>query len=383
MTCGRLPAFPRLRYKAGMSLPVRTLLHAFPTFKVGGAQVRFAHIANHFGPRWRHLVVALDGEADCAERLSPDLDCEVIRLTLPKRRTLANYLALRGRLTTWRPDVLVTYNWGAIEWALADIPRVARHVHIEDGFGPEEAGGQLRRRVLFRRLVLGWGSTVVLPSRTLHDIACRDWRLAPERLRWIPNGVDCARFAAAPDPTLAEGLRRPGEVLVGTVAALRAEKNLPRLVDAFAIAAARLPARLAIVGEGPERAAVEAAVRRHGLEDRVVMTGAIAQPERVLGAFDLFALSSDTEQMPVSVLEAMAAGLPVAATDVGDVIGMVCPANRSHVVAADTPALAAAMLSLLGDDEGRRRIGALNRAHVAATYGQQTMFEAYAGVFDG
>ena len=112
-------------------------------------------------------------------------------------------------------------------------------------------------------------------------------------------------------------------------------------------------------------------------------TGHLAAPQEVLRDFDLFALSSDTEQMPLSVLEAMASGLAVVATDVGDVAAMLAGENRPFVVARDAAALAGAMETLLADPARRCAIGAANRARAERDYDQETMFQAYATLFDG
>jgi len=122
------------------------LLHVFPTFGIGGSQARFAAIANHFGGRYRHAIVALDGVYDCLDRLDGSVDAQRWDVPAPKGRTIPNVLAFRRILRTRKPDLLVTYNWGAIEWALANRPRIVPHIHIEDGFGPEEAERQLFRR---------------------------------------------------------------------------------------------------------------------------------------------------------------------------------------------------------------------------------------------
>jgi len=348
------------------------LLHVFSTFAVGGPQVRFAALANRFGPAWRHAIVAMDGDTACRERLDPDLDLTFPAVALRKGDTLGNLRRCRRALLELRPDVLVTYNWGAIEWAMANLLARRRHIHIEDGFGPEERAGQLPRRVWTRRLVLR-RATVVLPSRTLERIALDIWRLPPGRVRYIPNGIDVSRFLQG---------ERGGEVpVIGTVAALRGEKNLARLLEAFALL--RQPARLVIVGDGPERAALEARALELGIADRTNFTGHLAAPQTAYRDFDLFALSSDTEQMPLSVLEAMASGLAVAATDVGDVATMLAEENRPFVVARDAAALAEAMVALLADPARRQTIGSANRARVERKYDQETMFQAYAALFGG
>ncbi len=197
----------------------------FPSLAVGGAQMRFVTLANAFGDRYRHTVLALDGDYACTQRLAAELSVCYASTDAPKQATLANVRRFRRRLREIAPDVLITHNWGTIEWAIANVPPVARHIHIEDGFGPEERSTQLRRRVLARRLVLS-RSTVVLPSRNLWRIATEIWRLNPRRVHYVPNGIDVQRFADA-------GHAPGGTVVVGTVAGLRAEKNIARLLHAF------------------------------------------------------------------------------------------------------------------------------------------------------
>src|ERR1051326_7717697 len=103
------------------------LLHAFPTFRVGGAQVRLAAIANHFGRAFRHTLVAMDGQYGCQERLDSGLLVDHLDPTVRKGHTSANVRGFRGVLRRTRPDTLVTYNWGSIEWAIANWPGIARH----------------------------------------------------------------------------------------------------------------------------------------------------------------------------------------------------------------------------------------------------------------
>ena len=124
---------------------------------------------------------------------------------------------------------------------------------------------------------------------------------------------------------------RDGVPVIGTVAALREEKDLGRLIRAFAITSSQTPARLVIVGDGPERAGLEQLVARLDVGDRVSFTGHRDDTPSLYSGFDLFALTSDTEQMPMSVIEAMASGLPVVSTDVGDVRAMLAPENAGFI----------------------------------------------------
>jgi glycosyltransferase involved in cell wall biosynthesis len=359
--------------QTGERRPAPLVVHIFPTFAVGGAQVRFAAIANHFGPAFRHIVVALDGNLACRERLRPDLDVTFPTIAANKNAMLSNAWQYRARLRAWRPDALVTCNWGAIEFALANIVPVTRHLHVVDGFGPEERDAQIRRRVLTRRVALS-RSPVVLPSRNLVRIATEVWKLPPRVVRYVPNGIDLARFAT-------DGSQRGSpEPVIGTVAALRPEKNIARLLRAFAT----LPSgRLIIVGDGPERPALEALAAALGVTQRVRFAGHHHQTAAFYAQFDIFTLSSDTEQMPLSVIEAMAAGLPVVSTDVGDVRLMLTEQNVSYVTQLDHTALAAALRALVVDPDLSRRIGLGNLAKARRDFDQAAMFAAHGALWRG
>lgn len=346
--------------------------------------MRLARIAAALGPALKHDILAMDGDYAAAARLSPRIEHRLRKdIAVRKSGILSNILAYRRLIARERPDLLVTYNWGAIEWAAANTPAIVPHLHAEDGFGADEAARQLPRRALFRRFVLA-GKPVVVASGVLEATARQRWGVSRRRLFHVANGVDASRYARRPDPALVARLGDPAAgPLIGTVSGLRPEKNLARLVDAFAHVVAQRPARLAIVGEGSERAALEARIRSLGLSSRAFLPGAIDDPAAILGAFDLFMLSSDTEQAPLSLLEAMAAGLPAACSNVGDIAVMVSPDNRPYVVARDAQALASAALALLDDPASRARIGAANRVRAVEAYSEAAMIDRWRALLDG
>src|SRR5579872_651387 len=349
------------------STPTHILLHAFSTFGIGGPQVRFSQLVTALGGKYRHIVAAMDGNYDCRSRIPDDLGVIYLGSVRPGRSTLANVLCFRGHLRHLRPDLLVTYNWGAIEWVMANALPVARHIHVEDGFGPEERTVRLRRRSLARRFLLQ-SSILVVPSQRLRRIAVEEWCLRPQRIQYIPNGIVPERFGTLIDGP-ADACCGAGPI-IGTVAALRAEKNIERLLRAFRLVADSHPCRLVIVGDGPERSRLEALSIELGLAHRIRFTGHLEAPESALRGFDLFALSSDTEQMPLSVLEAMAAGLAIVATNVGDVAEMVAPSNSPFVTAPNEIELAEALKVLLLDASKRTRIGQENRARTRERFRQ-------------
>ena len=359
-----------------------TLLHVFSTFAVGGPQTRFATIADRLGPKYRHLIVSMSGKTEAAALLPRHVDYSLIGIHNTPRNPLANAWRFGRQLRKIKPDQLITYNWGALEWAIGNRfgPRLP-HIHIEDGFGPDEVSARFKRRIWLRRVGLARAKMIVVPSRNLEKIATTEWRFPASRVRYLPNGVDTVRFGAAVPVAERAFEKRSDELVVGTCAALRPEKNLGRLIRAFAACGAR-NARLVICGDGVERPGLETIARANNIADRVVFTGYLARPELALCGFDIFAMSSDTEQMPYGLLEAMSAGLPAACTDVGDIKSIVAEDNRKFVVnVADEAALTGALRSLLRDHALRSKLGAANKAKAREEFSIQGMIASYDYLF--
>jgi glycosyltransferase involved in cell wall biosynthesis len=355
------------------------LLHVFPTFEVGGSQIRFGQLAKLHGTRYRHTVIALDGKYGMASRLDPGT-VSFQKVTFNKGSVLTRWGIFRQQLRALKPDTLLTYNWGAIDWAVVNkwggaIP----HIHIEDGFGPEEALRQFRRRVWARRIALSGPETrVILPSHILKNLALEEWKLRPSTLEYVPNGVDCRRFSG---PPRIEG-NGPQGIVIGTVATLRREKNIARLINAFSAIAAERKAgavRLLIVGDGPERQNLERLAASVPGSEQIIFSGPSSRPEDWLRKMDIFAVSSDTEQMPLSVLEAMASSLPIVSTKVGDVAEMVSTLNKRFVVAGDR-GFESALESILNDRAARAAIGQSNAQRASELFDESVMATRYAEI---
>jgi glycosyltransferase involved in cell wall biosynthesis len=374
-----------------MSAPGRvpTILHAFTHFGVGGTQIGFVRLANHFGRQFQHVVISLNGDLSCASRLDGQVDCRVVPMVIRRSRalSLANLVDARRTIRESKADLLLTYNWGSVECALANrwLP-LCRHLHVEDAFNLDEVDRpQKLRRVLFRRLAFAGGTFIIVPSRTLYRIATETWGFHPSRVLHVPNGVDVEKFATGADPsTLPELRSRRGKLVIGTLSALRQEKRIDRLIRAVAALPSDIRACLVIAGDGPERPFLERLALEVGIADRTLFAGDVAAPERVLGLFDIFALTSDTEQMPYALIEAMAAGLPVIAANVGDVRAMVAPENRPFIVPGTSgSALIGAMSELARDATRRRVLGYYNQEKARREFKASTMMKTYEALFAG
>ncbi|MEH3037740.1 MAG: glycosyltransferase [Sphingomonas adhaesiva] len=369
-----------------MSQPL-SILHLHSTFDLGGKEARAVRLMNAFGDRARHTIVsAMPDRLGARGRIDQRIRYEIAQDAPPLtgKPSVARYEAIARYMR--RFDLVLTYNWGAIDGVMArrvfarGTPPV---VHHEDGFNEDEAGGLKRERNLYRRLALGAAAALVVPSKALEQIALETWKQPRGRVHRIGNGIATALYAGRPDPGAIPGfVRNERELVIGSVAGLRAVKDLPALVRAVGGLSARF--RLVIVGEGPERAAIEQAAMAMGIDDRVVLPGFIDRPYRYMGLFDVLALSSRSEQAPISVLEAMAAGLPVVAPPVGDVADMVSDANRPFITEHHGEVRLRDMIQALADNpDGRRAIGAANQAKARAEHDEGVMIERYANLYAG
>jgi glycosyltransferase involved in cell wall biosynthesis len=365
------------------------LLHLHSSFQPGGKELRAAQLMNAFGPGIDHTVISAEpGQLGAASAID-----KTISVTFP-----TDFPALQGRPTPPRLlgiaramagfDLVLTYNWGAMDAVMAhavfgNYLKLPPLVHHEDGFNSDEAVKLKSSRNWYRRAALSRVQGLVVPSSRLERIAREQWFVPPARLFRIANGIPTLAYGKKPKrDALPRVIKQPGELWLGTLAGLRTVKNLPRLVRAFAA----LPDQwqLVILGEGPERDAIRNEAIRLDIGDRVHLPGFAADPAKVLGLFDLFALSSDSEQFPISVVEAMAGGLAVVSPMVGDVASMVSEANKPFLTRpGDEAAMNAALLKLADDSTLRKQVGEANRQRVQALFDEAKMIAAYRQVYAG
>lgn len=368
-----------------MSAPLH-ILHVQGSFDLGGKEARIVQLMNHWGPRARHTMLignpgmnsaraAIDAGVDV--RFPDDAPSISGRPSPARMRAIAGYM--RGF------DLVLSYNWGAMDAVMAHrlfarLMHLPPLIHHEDGFSADEAARLKPWRNLYRRLALGSAKALVVPSNRLEHIAIKAWRQAPGKVHNIPNGIDVRAYARPPRPDAIPGLdRSDGRIVVGTHAGLRPVKNLSRLVRIAAPLGDGI--RLVIVGEGPDRRAIEAEARQLGCGS-LLLPGFLPRPQDYVGLFDVFVLTSDSEQFPIALVEAMAAGLPVVATDVGDVPAMLSPCNRPFIFApSDEDGLRRALAQLVSDPNLRQRLGEANRHRAEEAFDDLGMISRYAALY--
>lgn len=362
------------------------ILHLHSSFDLGGQQARAVRLMNAWGDRARHTIVsgapeALGARASIDERVRYEIAQDPPPLagkpSVKRFEAIARFMR--------RFDLVLTYGWGAIDGVMARRAFAAGTpplIHHEDGFSEDEIKALKLERNLYRRFALPAAHALVVPSRALERVAQKVWRQPEARVRRIENGIDTALYAARPDPNAIPGLvRDEREVVVGALTRLTPVKDLPLLVRACGGLSGRF--RLVIVGEGPQRDHIVQAAAAMGIADRLVMPGFMRDSHRFIGLFDLLAISSHSEQFPGAVVEAMAAGLPIASHPVGDVPLMVAADNLPFITELPGEVrLRDAIQALLLDPDLRTRAGTANQAKARAEYDEAVMIRRYARLYE-
>lgn len=362
----------------------RHFLHVFYTFDAAGAQVRAAALMRGLGSDYRHTVLAQDGGTGALE-LVGDTDVQLVDFK-PAAGLMSGVRFFRQLLRQQKPDLMLSYNWGTIDAVMAARSLgMRRLVHHEDGFNIDEAEQLIARRNWTRRLVLN-GVDVVVPSRQLQRIGQTQWHL--QRLHYIANGIDPVSYQHNPHQgaEFRSSLGIPADaVVVGAVGHMRKVKNFGRLLRALALI--DYPGiHLVLVGDGAEIGPLRSLADSlaDSLAGRVHFTGHLLDLRPAYSAFDIFCLSSNSEQQPVSLLEAMAAGLPACSTDVGDVKATLPESQHPFIVPLGPTvetALADSLSRLARDQNLRQTLGAENRQHVEKHFSEIAMLGAYRKIY--
>lgn len=289
------------------------------------------------------------------------------------------YVKLWRRLRSLRPDVVHSHNAAPLVYgaAAAKVARVRTVVHTKHG-NFRYPSKTLKLARLASRAV----DHFVAVSTETADAARENERPPASRLSVIENGIPLAAFGPDPDARRAIreelGIPRDAKV-VGSVGRLVPEKDFPLLVAAMAPLLAK-GIRLVLVGEGIARSDIEAAIAREvdpTARPNVILAGIRRDVPKLLASFDLFASSSRTEGLPLAIPEAMTSCLPVVATAVGGVPGIV-PASAGMLVPhGDPSALRDAIATLLDDDAKRSEMGSAARAYATGRFAESRMLDEY------
>lgn len=303
-------------------------------------------------------------------------------------------IALRRYLRGTSVDLIHAHGWKAAlvaelaRWRMLQVPVL---VTIHNALPPQFGGwkGWLMERI--GGAILRGADRIIVVSPALKEMAARIYPPAAHRIHLVPNGVDVPYLHGASlsirrkrsEVLKSLGIAEPPRLIVGTVARIIREKGVFELVQAFDEVVRNVPsAGLLIIGDGPERERLTAAISSLKAKNTVHFLGWIDNAASLMGLFDIFVLPSWSEGMPVSIMEAMAAGVPVVASCVGGIPDLVSDGITGRLVPVrDTKTLAAAIVELLTNPEKRTRLGQAAYGAAAARFSQDNMLSQTAEVY--
>ncbi|CAH1747209.1 Sugar transferase [Thauera humireducens] len=367
------------------------VMHVLYSFDVGGLENGVVNLINHMASdRFRHAVVAI---AQCAPSFCQRVrrtDVEFISLHKPPGHGVKLYPRLYRLFRQTRPAIVHTRNLAALEFAVpAAFAGVRARVHGEHGWDTSDPGGTRRKYQLLRRAYSPFVNRYVALSGQIESYLTDRVGIARGRVERICNGVDSQRFRPAVQRASIAGspFADPAAVVIGTVGRLQTVKDQVSLVRAVAIARKQgvdgSALRLLIAGDGPQRAEVESEIRAAGIADITWLAGERSDVPEVMRAIDVFALPSRAEGISNTILEAMASGLPVVATDVGGNAELVVAGQTGALVPAENPdAMAQALLRYTSDAALRQRHGASGRQRVEQSFSIDNMVTRYTQLYE-
>lgn len=355
------------------------VLHLIGCCQVGGLERVALSLVSRLRAEFDFRVVAFD---DATGPLRESFESEGAPVTFLRRSPgvdlaypfrLARYMRREGI------DVVHCHNgtalfYGVMAAILAPGRRVVFTAH-------DRSVPQVRVRPIQKLLGRRTSWAVAVSDLGRRDLLSVDG-FREERVVVVHNGASAGEAETPAGARAALGLPAGAEV-VGTVARLQAEKNVPLLIRAFARVAARRPsAWLVIAGDGGDRARCEDAARESGCPERIRILGTRRDVARILSATDVFALSSDREGLPLAVLEAMGAERPIVSTDAGAIREVVSDGVNGRIVAPrDEAAFASALEELLSDPVRAREMGRKGRETYLRGFTLERMADRYGRVY--
>ncbi len=363
------------------------IVHIFPTLNPGGAERMLVHVLMHLD-RSRFDVSAIClGRSNGSELEGLLAEAQVPVQFLGKGAGFdpRMFTRVHRAVIAARPDVLhshvhvLRYLFPYIKYSgwLGQRPRMLHTVHNLAAFEVEPRARWIQG-LAFRN--------GVQPVAVAEEVA----RSVAELYRMdepvvVPNCVPVDRYSC-PQVSREQWRRQEGfgseSILVACVAGLRPQKNHPLLLEGFVSTAARYPqAQLLLAGGGEQRELASLAARL-GISERVHFLGVRSDVPDLLAASDLFVLASHYEGNPMSVMEAMAAGLPVVASRVGGVPELVTDGREGLLLSSlDGQSLASALNDLVGDESKRRRMGEASRLRARRSFDVSHMVAGYEALY--
>ncbi len=367
--------------------------HVVFRFDVGGLENGVVNLINRLPEqRWRHVVIALDETAPNFCRRIQRRDVETIALRKAPGHLAREYPRLTKLIRGLRPSIVHTRNLAALEACVpAFLAGVPVRVHGEHGWDVGDFAGASRRHRWVRRLYRPFVSRYVALSQHLSRYLVDRVGIRAAAVSQIHNGVDTIRFSpVAGGRGAIEGspFALRNEWLIGTVGRLQVVKDQTTLARAFVRALeldprARERLRLVVAGDGPLREAMMQVLRDARAESLAWFAGSRDDVPTLLRGLNCFVLPSLAEGISNTLLEAMASGLPIVATEVGGNSELIADRREGRLVpAAHFERMAGAILEYFHDPVLAQQHGQAARARAERQFSLERMIAGYSGVYE-
>ena len=358
--------------------------HIVQSFDVGGIEKLVVDlIANSKDGRFQYTVFCIDSKGRLASLLE-EKGVEVIELNKRKGVDISLIFRFADELKKRKIDVVHSHNPGPAFYGglAARLSGISVIVYSKHGI---KLGARLRDKFLesFSFMLQDY---IVAVSEKAFGFMIDKEKAPAKKMLLIENGIDLNQFKTGDvkkETVLSEhGLPRL-EYIIGIIARLDRLKDIPTLISAFGMLSKGRPdASLVVVGDGEERNALEKLVKETGLTGKVFFLGTQTRIPELLSIFSLFVLSSITESSPISLLEAMAAGLPIVATNVGGNAELVKDGYNGFIVEPkDIIGMRDAMLKIIEDKDLAKRMGEVNRKTAFSKYGIENTIKKYESLY--
>ncbi|MBK1706654.1 sugar transferase [Halochromatium glycolicum] len=393
-SCGPCPIRWGIRVaEAPRSAPPPLIVHVIHRLDVGGMENGLVNLLNRMPTEaYRHAIICMTDYTDFSQRLQRD-DVHLYSLHKREGKDLGVHLGLWRLLRQLRPAIVHTRNLATLEAQVtAAAAGIQVRVHGEHGWDVGDTDGSNPRNRRLRRWVRPLVSQYIALSRHQMGYLEEQIGVAHARLNQVCNGVDTARFRPSPAGAdrrapLPAGFAAADTLTIGAVMRMQPVKAPLELARAFLLLRDSVPAmfprlRLVLVGDGPLRQTATEILTAAGVAEQVWLPGARDDVPELMRAVDLFVVPSLAEGICNTILEAMATGLPVIATDVGGNPDLVQPGATGNLVPAGKPeALTEAMAGVLSDDAQRQRMGRAARARAEREFSLEAMVQGYLQVY--
>ena len=358
--------------------------HIVQSFDVGGIEKLVVDlITNSKDSRFQYTVFCIDSKGRLASGLE-EKGVEVIELNKRKGVDLSLIFRFADELKRRKIEVAHSHNpgpafYGGLAARLSGIPVI---IYSKHGI---KLGARLKDKLLETFSFMLQDHIVAVSEKAFRFMIDKE-RAPAKKMLLIENGIDLNQFKTGDlkkEAVLSKYDLPQLQYIIGIVARLDRLKDIPTLISAFGMLAKGHPdTSLVVIGDGEERGALEKLVKEIGLVDKVFFLGAQTRIPELLSIFSMFVLSSITESSPISLIEAMAAGLPVVATNVGGNAELIKDGYNGFIVEPkDIVGMRDAMLKIIEDKGLAKSMGEANRKAAFSKYGIENTIKEYESLY--